>query len=53
MTIAEFVSAERTLELMEELEREVPEGSYRCDAVGYAVPGEDFHFKEPMRLHLG
>lgn len=53
LTIAEFVSVERTLEMMEELKGLVPEGDFLCDNISYAVPDENFHFTERVRLDLG
>ena len=34
MTIAEFISLERTAELLQQLSGKVPEGTFRCDSVG-------------------
>lgn len=53
MTLAEFISAERTIELMDELAGSFPKGSWHCDAVSYAVPDEDFRSAERRRLNLG
>ena len=52
MTIAEFISAERTESLMAELAGLAPEGAFACTGVSYAVPDADFHFAERKRLEL-
>lgn len=52
MTIAEFISAERTLALTTELADTVPTGSFLCDTVSYAVPDNARHFSERRRLEL-
>lgn len=52
LTISEFIDAERTNELMVELQGKTPEGEFRCDCVSYAVPDENFHFTERVRLEL-
>ena len=53
MTIAEFVTQEQTLALMDEIESVAPSGSFVCDAVSYAVPDGDFRFSDRGRLTLG
>ncbi len=53
MTIAEFISAERTETLMDELRDVAPEGSFRCTGVSYTVPDDAFHFSECARLEFG
>jgi 2'-5' RNA ligase len=53
MTIAEFISAERTLTLMEELAASAPEGSFACGAVACAAPDARFHFSAHQLLPLG
>ena len=50
MTIAEFITIERTNALMIELNGAVECGSFRCDGVSHAVPDPSFHFSE--RRHL-
>ncbi len=52
MTIAEYISVERTNELMLELQGLTPEGDFLCDSVSYVVPDENFHFTERARLEL-
>ena len=52
LTISEFIDAERTSELMVELQDKTPEGEFICDCVSYAVPDENFHFTERVRLAL-
>ena len=52
LTIAEFISGERTLELMEELQGLTPEGEFLCDHVSYAVPDGNMHFTERARIDL-
>jgi 2'-5' RNA ligase len=52
VTIAEFISVERTERLMDELEDVTPQGVFECAAVSYAVPDADFHFTERKRLEL-
>jgi 2'-5' RNA ligase len=50
MTIAENITAERTLELMT-LFQDVPlSGSFLCTAVSFCVPDEHFRFSERGRL---
>src|SRR6266545_879718 len=44
MTIAEFISVERTLALMAELADVVPSGVFVCTRVSYAVPDARFRF---------
>ena len=53
MTIAEFITAERTLSLMEELAPFTPAGRFLCTHVSYAVPDNAMHFTERCRLTLG
>jgi len=52
MTIAEFITGEQTLSLMDELQTIAPMGSFICESVAYAVPDSDFHFIERGRLTL-
>jgi len=52
MTIAEFITAERTRALMEELKDAVPPGAFLCDRVSLAVPDEGFRFEERDKLWL-
>jgi 2'-5' RNA ligase len=52
MTIAEFITVEQTLSLMDELQTIAPTGSFICGSVVYAVPDSDLHFSERGRLTL-
>jgi hypothetical protein len=53
MTIAEFITVERTNELLKELSGKVPEGTFLCSAIEYAIPNPDFYFERVLRLPLG
>jgi 2'-5' RNA ligase len=53
MTIAEFINAERTTELLQELSGKVPEGTFPCHSVEYAVPNQDFYFERVAVIPLG
>jgi 2'-5' RNA ligase len=53
MTIAEFITIERTHELLEELSGKFPEGTFLCSAIEYAIPNHDFCFERVLRLPLG
>ena len=53
MTIAEFITVERTATLLQELSGRVPEGAFRCDSIEYAVPNGDFYFERTLVLPLG
>src|SRR5262245_28201500 len=52
MTIAEFITGEQTLSLMDELHPIALMGSFICGSVVYAVPDSDFHFSERGLLTL-
>jgi len=52
-TIAEFITIERTHELLEELSGKVPDGTFLCTAIEYAIPNHDFYFERVLRLPLG
>lgn len=52
MTIAEFITGEQTLSLMDELQTIAPMGSFICGSVVYAVPDSDFHFSVRGRLTM-
>jgi 2'-5' RNA ligase len=52
LTIAEFITVERTKELMIELKDAAPEGDFICNNVSYAVPDENLRFTERARLTL-
>jgi 2'-5' RNA ligase len=53
MTIAEFITSERTHELLEELSGKAPEGTFLCTAIEYAIPNHDFYFERVLQLPLG
>lgn len=53
MTIAEFITVERTGGLLRELQGRVPVGSFRCDSIEYAVPSQDFYFERVLRIPIG
>lgn len=53
MTIAEFISIERTDELLQELSGKVPEGNFPCRSIEYAVPNRDFYFERAVTLPIG
>lgn len=53
MTIAEFITAERSARLLRELADVAPSGSFPCTGIDYAVPDASFHFTERGQLPLG
>lgn len=53
ITIAEFIAVEQTVDLLQGLDGNVPEGTFRCDAIAYAVPDATFHFRSALTFHLG
>jgi len=53
MTIAEFITLERTEELVRELTGNAPEGTFTCDALEYAVPTDALIFERVLMLPLG
>ncbi len=53
ITIAEFISIERTNELLKELQGKVPEGLFQCMTIEYAVPNDDFYFERVLSIPLG
>lgn len=53
MTIAEFITVERTDALLGELQGRVPEGSFCCDSIEYAVPNQEFYFERVLRIPIG
>jgi len=53
MTVAEFISVDRTGELLQELSGHVPEGTFSCDSIEYAVPTSDFRFARILGIPLG
>ena len=52
MTIAEFITLERSAELMDQLTALNLRGEFLCSELVYAVPDESFHFAERRRLPL-
>lgn len=52
MTIAEFITFEKTTELLQQLSREKLLGKFECDTIAYAVPNNDFHFSERAFIAL-
>ncbi len=52
MTVAEFISVERTNELLQELGGKVPEGIFHCGSIEYAVPNERFYFERLLSIPL-
>jgi hypothetical protein len=53
MTIAEFITVERSAELLEALQGKVPEGTFRCGAIECAVPNDDFAFERVLAIPIG
>jgi hypothetical protein len=53
MTIAEFITVERTNELLKELSGKVHGSTFLCSAIEYAIPNHDFYFERVLRLPLG
>jgi 2'-5' RNA ligase len=52
LTVAEFITIERTTELLNEL-REAPIGTFRCDRVVLALPDASFRFRPVLSIRLG
>lgn len=52
MTIAEFISLDRTSELVDQLGATAPIGEFTCDRVEYAVPDAGFSFRRVLALPL-
>lgn len=52
MTLAEYITVDRTKELMEKLKDIAPSGSFLCNGLSYTAPDENFHFTERRRLEL-
>ncbi len=52
MTIAEFLTLQQTNELLEELSGKVPEGTFRCDSIEYAIPNDQFYFERVLTVPL-
>jgi hypothetical protein len=53
MTVAEFITLERTDQLLLELSGNVPEGKFLCSAIEYAVPNQRFYFERVLTIPLG
>ncbi len=53
MTIAEFITIERTAELLKELQGKVPEGTFQCVSIEYAVPNDEFYFERVLTMSIG
>jgi 2'-5' RNA ligase len=53
MTIAEFISLERTEVLLAQLQGSVPVGEFICDQVEYALPDATFCFRRVLTIPLG
>jgi hypothetical protein len=52
MTIAEFITLERTATLQRELAGRIREGMFTCNAIEYAVPNRQFYFERVLTLPL-
>lgn len=52
LTIAEFITMERTAELVRELATAKLEGKFQSPLISYAVPTQDFHFEERKFIKL-
>ena len=54
MTIAEFVPDMETSEaLREQLQGNLPEGSFLCDTLTFTIPDDGFRFRRVLELELG
>jgi len=53
MTVAEFITVERTAELLKELQGKVPEGIFQCASIEYAVPNDEFYFERVLTIPIG
>ena len=53
MTIAEFITLERTDELLRELRGTVQQGRFLCESIEYAVPNQGFYFERVFRIPIG
>ncbi len=53
MTIAEFITVERTEMLLQKLQGKVPEGTFRCESIEYAVPNDSFYFERVLTIPIG
>jgi len=52
MTIAEFITLERSAELTSELRNLDLAGEFLCSHLSHAVPDESFRFTERRKLQL-
>jgi len=52
MTIAEFITMERTNELMKELKGKVKGGKFYCNEIVLAVPNNNFYFEPVLSIPL-
>ena len=53
MTIAEFITIEETEKFMQQLQGKVPEGTFQCNTIEFAVPDKNFYFERVLRIPLG
>jgi 2'-5' RNA ligase superfamily len=53
MTIAEFITIERSDELLDELAAAIPDGTFECSHVVHAVPDSNFHFVTMATYPIG
>jgi hypothetical protein len=53
MTIAEFITMDRSVELAEDLRKRVREGTWECDRIEYAVPDNAMHWQRLLVVPLG
>jgi 2'-5' RNA ligase len=53
MTIAEFITVETTDDILKELTGNVPEGTFLCGSIEYAVPNARFYFERVLTLPCG
>ena len=53
MTIAEFITMERTEQILEELKGRTESGKFMCNEIVLAVPDNDMYFHPVVRIPLG
>lgn len=53
LTIAEFITLERSEELIHELLDAIPSGSFECAEVVFAAPDNDFRFHQEHKFRIG
>jgi hypothetical protein len=53
MTVAEFISMDRSVELAADLRGRVREGNWHCDRIEYAVPDDAMRFQRVLVVPLG